>query len=318
MKNNVNLNECYCSGIKPAIAYNYEFLINENSYTVSNKTITGEELHELNQSSLDTHFIRMKTHNGKELVGPSTVIDLTKCGIERFIIQSYSQEKLDLNECFCEGATPIITYKYLIKINREKYEVENEVITGAEILKLVKKDPQTHRLRMFAKNGKVIIQPSEKIDLTKCGVERFVIEPLDCTEGFISSKNFDHLLPEDNIFLENLENQVDLLHERNLNWLILRDYPIPEGYKVVKSDVAILIPNNYPAGRLDMAYYYPALIRKDDKHIGALSNQNIEGKVYQRWSRHRTSTNPWNAELDNLESHLDLMLNCLKAEFKKR
>lgn len=318
MKNNMNLNECFCNGVKPTLAYNYEFLINENSHTVNNKTITGKKIHELNQSSPDTHFIRMKTQEGKELVGPTTVVDLTKCGIERFIIRYYNQEKLDLNDCFCTGVTPIITYKYLIKINREKYEIENEIITGEEIFKLVKKDPETHRLRMFVKNGKVIIQPSESIDLTQCGVERFVVEPLDCTEGFISTNNFNHLLPEDNVFLEHLNQKVDLLQESNLNWLILRDYPVPEGYKVDKADIAVLIPNNYPAGRLDMAYYYPPLIREDDKIVGALSNQNIEGKIYQRWSRHRTPANPWNPELDNIESHLDLMLNCLKVEFKKR
>lgn len=318
MQDRVNLNECYCNGIKPAIAYNYEFLINETSHSVNSKTISGKDLYNLNQSSPDTHFIRMKTKEGKELVGPSTEVDLTKCGIELFIIRPYNQEKLDLNDCFCEGATPVITYKYLIKVNREKYEVENEVISGAEIFELVEKDPQTHRLRMFAKNGKVIIQPSKTIDLTKDGVERFVIEPLDCTEGFINIKNFDHLLPEDKIFLEQLDNKTDLLQEHNLNWLIIREYPIPEGYKVDKADIAILIPNNYPAARLDMAYYFPALIRKDNKPIGALSNQNIEGKIYQRWSRHRTAANPWNPEWDNLELHLDLMLNCLKEELKKR
>ena len=318
MKDKTNLNDSYCSGVKPEIAYNYEFLINETSYIVSDKTITGKDLHDLHQSSPDSHFIRMKTKKGKEMVGPNTLIDLTECGIERFIIQPFNQEKLDLNDCFCKGTTPVITYKYLIKVNREKYEVENEIVTGAEILKLVKKDPETHRLRMFSKNGKIIIQPSENINLTTCGVERFVVEPLDCTEGFISTKNFDHLLPEDKLFLEHIENKVDLLQERNLNWLILRNYSIPEGYKVSKADVAILIPNNYPAGRLDMAYFYPAMVRTDDKPIGALSNQSIEGKVYQRWSRHRTAANPWNPELDNIESHLDLMLNCLKAEFKKR
>lgn len=318
MVQKINLQECYCNGIKPTIAYTYEFNINEETHTTDNKVITGSKLHELNESSPDTHFIRMVTKKGKQLVGPETIVDLTECGIERFIIRPFQQEKLDLHDCYCEGSTPIITYKYLIKINRDKYEVDKEVVTGSDVLELVKKDPETHRLRMFSKGGKKVIKPSEEIDLTQCGVERFIVEPLDCTEGFIQSKNFNHLLPEDNKFLETLEFKVDLLKESNLNWLILRDYPVPNGYNVKVADIAIMIPNNYPAGRLDMAYFHPKLSRIDNKPIGALSDQRIEGKVYQRWSRHRTSANAWNPEQDNLESHLDLMLNCLKSEFRKR
>ena len=206
----------------------------------------------------------------------------------------------------------------IIKVNRDKYEVEKEIISGNEIFELVKKNPETNRLRMFSKKDKVIIKPADKIDLTQCGVERFVIEPLDCTEGFLSKITFDHILPEDKVFLENMDSPVDLQVENNLHWLILRDFPIPNGYNVDKADIAIMIPHNYPAGRLDMAYFHPPLNRKDNAPIRALSPQKIEDKTYQRWSRHRTSTNPWNPEIDNLESHLDLMMNCLIAEFKKR
>ena len=41
-------------------------------------------------------------------------------------------------------------------------------------------------------------------------------------------------------------------------------------------------------------------------------------EVYQRWSRHRDVNNKWNPEIDDIESHIDLMFNCLEAEFNKR
>src|SRR5690606_25476219 len=110
-----------------------------------------------------------KTKQGKELVGPNVKVDLTECGIERFIVRPFKQEIIDLEDCFCEGVIPVITYKYLIKINGKKYEVDREEMSREEILILAGKDPSKHRLRMFTKNGKVILEDGQIIDLTTCG-----------------------------------------------------------------------------------------------------------------------------------------------------
>lgn len=316
-KQKTNLKECYCSGVKPALAYEYIFHTNENEHSTKDPIIIGNYLHELEGTSPDTHFIRMKTKQGKKLVGPNIKVDLTECGIERFIIRPFKQEIIDLEDCFCEGVNPVITYKYLIKINGKKYEVEREEMSREDILRLVGKDPSKHRLRMFTKNGKEILEEGQIIDLTVCGVERFVYEALDCTEGYIAES--PSVLPkEDLYFLASMTNTVDYVEEGPLSWIIFRDLEIPNGYNVSKADAAILIPPHYPTAPLDMIYFFPALVRADGKMIRQLSNQKIEGKIYQRWSRHRTALNKWNPEIDNLESQLDLMLSCLKAEFNKR
>ncbi|PQJ77579.1 hypothetical protein BTO16_11645 [Polaribacter glomeratus] len=122
----------------------------------------------------------------------------------------------------------------------------------------------------------------------------------------------------DKDFLSKLPNEVNIVNERNLNWIIIRDFLLPNGYNEKKADIAILIHPQYPTAQLDMIYFYPALMRTDKKPIGALTPRNIEGKVYQQWSRHRKPSNKWNSEIDDIESHLDLMMNCLKAEFDKR
>lgn len=313
----VNLKECFCSGVKPAIAYEYIIHINENEHSIKSKTIKGNDLHQLAQTSADTHFIRMVTAKGKIPVGPLVEIDLTECGIERFIILPYKQEIIDLEDCFCQGVKPIITYKYLIKINGKKYEVEKEKISREDILKIVGKDPDKHRLRMFTENGKEILQNGQIIDLTECGVERFVYEALDCTEGFIAESP-SVLLKEDLHFLATISNKVDYVEEGSLSWIIFRDLKIPDGYNISSADAAILIPPHYPTSPLDMIYFFPSLVRADGQIIRQLTNQRIEGKIYQRWSRHRTALNKWNPAIDNIASHLDLMLSCLKAEFNKR
>ena len=54
------------------------------------------------------------------------------------------------------------------------------------------------------------------------------------------------------------------------------------------------------------------------KAIGATRNkQAIDGKTYQRWSRHRTAQNPWKAGFDGLETHVYLIEDWLVREFEK-
>jgi hypothetical protein len=317
MENKTHLKECYCSGVKPALAYEYIIHINQNEHTVNKPTIMGNDLHKIEGTNSDTHFIRMVTKKGKIQVGPLVEVDLTECGIERFIILPYKQETINLENCFCEGVKPVITYQYIIKINGDDYTVDQEKISREEILKLANKDPNSHRLRMFAKSGKSIIKPGEIIDLTECGVERFVYEALDCKEGFNSSISLK--LPKCDIdFISSFGPKVDVIADGGLNWLIIRDFEIPEGYNVKKADAAILIPPHYPTTALDMIYFNPPLARSDGKLIRTLSNRAIEGKTYQRWSRHRTAINKWNPDIDDIESHIDLMSSCLVAEFNKR
>lgn len=312
-----DLKECFCKGIKPTIAYKYLFDINEDRQSSEKQIITGNELHELAGTSSKTHFIRMITSKGKTLVGPEISIDLTDCGIERFIIRPFKQEVIDIEDCFCDGSTPYITYQYLIKINGQKYSVDKEKITGREILALVNKNPEGYRLRMFTKNGKVIIKPNEEIDITECGLERFVCEPLDCTEGFVQTESFS-VPKEDKCFIDSIDYKVDLIRDGNNNWVVIRGYELPDGYNLKNADVAFLVPPHYPRTQIDMVYFNPPLARADGQVIKTLSTQSIEGKIYQRWSRHRTAANKWNPEVDNIESHIDLMMSCLIAEFKKR
>lgn len=313
----INLRDCYCSGVKPEIAYEYEFYINETPHKTKNQIISGLQIHQLASTNPNTHFISMKTRSNKSLIGPNINVDLTDCGIERFTVLPFEQQTLDIHDCFCSGATPFITYKYLIKINGDKFEVNHEEITGLEILKLVNKDSSNHRVKMFSKSGKRLIGLEEKVDLTTCGIERFVVEPLDCTEGFVDFERPSQLMPEDLTFLKQFK-EVSFVTSGNSDWLILRSCKLPAGFTVDLADVAFLIPKTYPASQLDMFYFFPELKRIDEKPIGALTQQLLEGKSYQRWSRHRSGQNSWDSEVDNIQTHYEMMINCLKEEFKKR
>ena len=86
-------------------------------------------------------------------------------------------------------------------------------------------------------------------------------------------------------------------------WVLLHDFPTPEGYNIPKVSVAIRLETGYPKTELNMAYFFPALSRKYGRKIGAADTmQSLDGKQWQRWSRHRTSQNPWKAGEDDLGS----------------
>ncbi len=101
-------------------------------------------------------------------------------------------------------------------------------------------------------------------------------------------------------------------------WLLIHQFPIPEGYNHREAIAAIQIPQGYPFAALDMVYFYPALQRLDGKSIPKTeSPQSIAGQTYQRWSRHMTAANPWKAGKDNIETQICLIQDWLEREFEK-
>lgn len=123
---------------------------------------------------------------------------------------------------------------------------------------------------------------------------------------------------EDIIFLDGLGLMWETLNDGGMQWLIINGYPVISGYTLNEVSVGIKIETGYPRAPLDMAYFYPALQRLDGKAINALSFQTIDGKQYQRWSRHRTGQNPWREGVDDISTHLSLVSFWFEQEFIKQ
>ncbi|HNJ40972.1 MAG TPA: E2/UBC family protein [Acidobacteriota bacterium] len=129
----------------------------------------------------------------------------------------------------------------------------------------------------------------------------------------------DFMLPEtDRVFLEREFKTWETILQDHKRWLILRDQSVPDGYQQKTVDLALMIETNYPIGQLDMIYVYPTLIRMDGKTISnTQAKQPLEGKQYQRWSRHRTKENPWRPGEDCVETHLNLVHDWFRRELEK-
>lgn len=127
-------------------------------------------------------------------------------------------------------------------------------------------------------------------------------------------------LPEfDVTYLGSTSLPWETLSEPSGRWLLLHEWPVRHaGYNAERVTVALQIPPGYPDAQIDMAYFHPHLVRKDGGAIGALCAQEIDGRTFQRWSRHRTEAAPWRPGEDDVSSHLVLVDDWLEREMVKR
>jgi hypothetical protein len=105
--------------------------------------------------------------------------------------------------------------------------------------------------------------------------------------------------------------------QNSAKWLILHEYPIPEGYNHRAAEAALRIPPSYPDDQIDMVYFFPSLALVNGKAIRQLTPLALDGKQYQQWSRHRTGANPWRPGLDNICTHLLQVDSWLERELKR-
>ena len=115
---------------------------------------------------------------------------------------------------------------------------------------------------------------------------------------------------EDEESLNALGRPWETIREGSNQWLLLHEMDFPAGLNHPKGSVAVQIPPSYPTSGLDMAYFHPHLARVDNKPIGQTQcMQPIEGKQWQRWSRHYT----WQPGVHSVSTHVVLINRWLEA-----
>lgn len=123
---------------------------------------------------------------------------------------------------------------------------------------------------------------------------------------------------EEAAYLDALSPSWETIKNNGQRWLLIPSFPVPKGYTVDSSIAAINIPLEYPVARLDMVYFYPAIKRCDGKEIRATQvNKEIDGKTFQRWSRHYSNAHPWNPNGDSIITHIMAIQGWLAREFKE-
>lgn len=123
-----------------------------------------------------------------------------------------------------------------------------------------------------------------------------------------------NLHPEDEEELREQGHEWETLVEGSASWLLIPNYQLPAGFNVERACLAIQLPPSYPDTQIDMVYFHPALALRSTKTIGALSTNQLDGRQFQRWSRHRTAANPWRPGHDRITTHLLLVDTWLARE----
>lgn len=123
---------------------------------------------------------------------------------------------------------------------------------------------------------------------------------------------------EDVRFLDSLGQPWEAIIQASERWVLIHGCPLPDGFDHKRVAVAVCISGGYPEAPLDMFYLLPALSRSDGVAIPATSTHLIDGKTYQRWSRHRPPEHPWRSGIDNFETHFHLTSDAFAREFAER
>jgi hypothetical protein len=223
--------------------------------------------------------------------------------------EEIADEVIDLEAFSKTGKRPPRARAYRFKVNDDVFEWPKPVITGREVLTLAGlTPPENYSLRLKVAGGKPRkIELNDKVDLREPGVEKFRAIRKDQNDGEYQGRRDAPLLDADEGFLKGYGLPFDIVADGS-TWVILRDFPLPDGFNEKRVSVAIRLEQGYPFTALDMMYVFPALKRLDGKPIPQTeSMQAIEGKQYQRWSRHRTGDNPWVPNKDSLETHVYLI-----------
>jgi hypothetical protein len=262
-------------------------------------SITGKALRTLFGPIDDEAQIWMALRDEPDrLVPENECIDLAAKGLERFYLR-VPEWKLNV-----QGVH--------VAFGKSKVTVR-EALVAAGI------DPDSGWIAVLKVQGepKRSIGLCDDIDLSAPSIEKLRLTPKEIKNGeFVTQQRREFsVLDGDMQFLSERNLSWDTLMDNGRRWFVLRSYRLPEGYDRSVVDIAIEVPTGYPTAQLDMFYCHPHLQRTDGQSIPTTQvRQQIESKSFQRWSRHRGATNPWNPQYDSLVTQIVLAEESIQRE----
>lgn len=216
------------------------------------------------------------------------------------------EELVDIEEYILTDRPIPKARHYRYRVNKVHYISDTPELTREQILERAGLVPvNLYRLSEKRRHGPPrVIEPGQTVHLREHGIERFIAQECEVQDGLGGDRR-DFVLPaEDVAFLDSLDLRWEALADGSNLWVIIYGVAVPSGYRTSLVDVAIQIMPGYPTSQLDMAYFNPALVRTDGRPIpNTEAIQIIDGKSWQRWSRHRTGSTTWVPGVDNLERH---------------
>ncbi|MDC4974113.1 hypothetical protein OHW14_01405 [Acinetobacter baumannii] len=276
-----------------------KFKVNGFNYEWPESQITLKHLHFLTGITDKSFFLSRQTEEDL-LITDDSVVNLDASGIEDIY-------------------TKVVKQYFELNVNGTKIKVDKAQIVVSEALALVGIQ-DGHNYQMFLKvqgEPKVEVQSNTIIDLSKPGIEKLRLIPREVNNGDISLGQFE-VLQKDSEYLKQVFGDFRTIIDQGRRWLIVENYELPEGYSHKQITLAFEIPSLYPQAEIDMFYTCPRIYLPNGVTPSCTEvDQIIEGKIYQRWSRHRSQVSQWNPAIDSVVTHFSLIEESLLREVQQ-
>lgn len=155
------------------------------------------------------------------------------------------------------------------------------------------------------------------IDLRTPGIEKLRLTPREVNNGeaVAAPRRKFALLDVDERFLNGLGLWWETVIDGERRWLLISDYPVPAGFIVQRTLLALEIPLTYPGAQIDMFYTNPPMALNSGRAIERTQvSATILGMPFNGWSRHRGEQSKWNPASDNVSTHLALVESAMVKE----
>lgn len=292
---NLTLGNTFVLGVGDRL---YRFTVNGKSYEWPYRRISGALVLELAGGDLD-HALELTRHGETTAVAPQDLVDLSEAGLEQFITLKPSWTLI-------VGGVPLEYRTPLVKVADALGRAGFDIGKAWHIYLIVKG------------HDKQEVQLDTIVDLRTPGIEKIRVTPRNVANGDGQAGNLRRefkLMPADVAHLDGLDLSWETVCEGERRWLLIHDYALPAGLTPRVAQVALDIPKDYPASQIDMFYFSPFVARADAVEIPRVQvRATICGVEFQGWSRHRKEPHVWDANTDNVRTHMALVEGCLAKE----
>lgn len=229
-----------------------------------------------------------------------------------------NQELVDLDGTDVEhffGRTPT----WLLNVQGVKLKVETPTINVSDAMTRAGFDigQSWHIFLKVVDQAKRAVALTDEIDLRTPGIEKIRLTPKEVNNGEAppAPRHDFEVLDGDELYLDAMDCKWEAVDDAGRRWLLIHRYPVPPGFTVDHTLLALEIPPTYPGAQIDMFYTHPPLALRsgnaiDCTHIPA----SIFGVAYNGWSRHRGPGSEWDTTRDNIVTHLALVESALAKE----
>lgn len=164
----------HCTGV-PKLAY----FVDDRWEVVVRNEQTGRSIRDLFALSAETSLLRDHESPLDVPIKPDDSASFVSGPVFRTV-----RDVVDIEECGKSGCKPPKAHRYIIRIDRIRYTVAASSMTGIGLLELAGKTPARFMILQKLHGGELKrIGPDEVVDFTCPGIERFVTNPMDQTEG---------------------------------------------------------------------------------------------------------------------------------------